>query len=190
MNGVAILIGVAVVLGLWLIALYNGLVRLRNHCREAWAGIDTELKRRYELIPNLVRTVQGYAAHEREVLQRVTEARARAAGSTGKPAAQAADENELVGALRRLLVLVERYPALQADQHFRALQQELVITEDRIAAARRFFNGNVRDYNTRTQVFPSNLVAALGGFAPEDFFEIEEAVLRQPPAVSLAPPPS
>jgi LemA protein len=173
------------VLLVWAVANYNALVRLRNHCHEAWAGIDTELKRRYELIPNLVETVKGYAAHEREVLQRVVEARSRAVGSTGSPASQAADENLLVNALKGLFVVVERYPQLKADQNFRQLQQELVITEDRIAAARRFYNGNVRDFNTRTQVFPSNLIAALGGFRAEDFFEVDQAVMGQPPGVKL-----
>jgi LemA protein len=175
-----------VLLLIWAVANFNALVRLRNHCRESWAGIDTELKRRYELVPNLVETVRGYAAHEREVLQRVVQARAQAVQSTGSPSSQAADENVLVGALKGLLAVVERYPELKADQHFRQLQEELVITEDRIAAARRFYNGNVRDYNTRTQVFPSNLIAALGGFRAEDFFEIDQALMRQPPAVSLA----
>jgi LemA protein len=170
---------------IWFIANYNALVRLRQHCRESWSGIDTELKRRYELIPNLVETVKGYAAHEREVLQAVVEARGRAVASTGSPAEQAADENVLIGAVRQLLVVSEGYPELRASRNFLALQQELANTEDRIQAARRFYNANVRDLNTRIEVFPSNLVAGMFGFQCVQFFEIEDAVVRRPPVVDL-----
>ncbi len=170
---------------LWLIGTYNGLVRLRNHCREAWAGIDTELKRRYDLIPNLVETVKGYALHEREVLESVVLARRQAVASTGSPESQAKDENELVHSLSRLFAVVEAYPDLKANQNFLQLQGELVNTEDRIQAARRFHNANVRDFNTRTETFPSNLVASMFGFQRMEFFEVEEAAVRAPVKVSL-----
>lgn len=170
---------------LWFVGTYNGLVRLRNLVRESWAGIDTELKRRYDLIPNLVETVKGYAKHEREVLEEVVQARQAAVASTGSPATQARDENGLVRALNRLFAVAEGYPDLKASQNFLQLQNELVNTEDRIQAARRFYNANVRDFNTRTQMFPSNLVAGMFGFANEEFFEVENSAIRQPPAVSL-----
>jgi LemA protein len=168
---------------LWLIGTYNGLVRLRNHVRESWSAIDTELKRRYDLIPNLVETVKGYASHERDVLERVIQARNQAVASTGTPRSQAVDENALVGELRRLLAVVEAYPDLKASANFLQLQGELVNTEDRIQAARRFYNANVRDYNTRAEVFPANLVAGGFGFERADFFEIDSAVQRAAPAV-------
>lgn len=180
-----IIIGLGVLLIIWLVAMYNGLVRLRNHCRESWSGIDTELKRRYDLIPNLVETVKGYARHEADVFQRVTDARSRAVSSHGSPASQARDENELVGMLRRLLAVVESYPELKASQNFLELQRELSNTEDRIQAARRFYNANVRDFNTRIEVFPSNLVAGLYGFQKEEFFEIESVAMREPPPVVM-----
>jgi LemA protein len=177
---------VAVVLGfvlVWGVATFNILVRLRNLCRESWSGIDTELKRRYDLIPRLVETVRGYAQHEHETLRQVTEARTRAVASTGSPGSQARDENVLVGALRQLLAVSERYPDLKANAHFLQLQAELVNTEDRIQAARRFYNANVRDFNTRQQVFPSNLVARPFGFQPEEFFEVEDSGMRAAPVV-------
>ena len=133
----------------YVIATYNTLVALRNHIRDAWSNIDTELKRRYDLIPNLVATVKGYAAHEKEVFDRVTQLRTQCMASQGRPGQQATDENELVTALQKMLAVVENYPQLKADQHFLKLQQELVNTEDRIQAARRFFNGNVRDYRNK-----------------------------------------
>ncbi len=170
---------------LWLITTYNGLVRLRQHVRESWSGIDTELKRRYDLIPNLVETVKGYAAHEREVLERVIEARNRAAASTGSPASQARDENVLVGGLRQLFALSEAYPDLKANVNFMHLQQELANTEDRIQAARRFYNANVRDLNTRIQIFPANLVAGSLGFKVEEYFEVENAIERTTPKVQF-----
>jgi len=181
---VVILIGV-VILAVWIIVMYNMLVRIRQQCRESWSVIDTELRRRYDLIPNLVETVKGYARHEREVLQAVTEARAKAAASTGSPASQAADENALVGAMRQLYGVVERYPDLKASQNFLKLQAELANTEDRIQAARRFYNANVRDINTRIGVFPSNIIAGLFGFKLEEFFEIEDSGVRTPPAVKV-----
>jgi LemA protein len=177
--------GVLLLLILWVAFMYNALVRGRNHCDEAWSGIDTELKRRYDLIPNLVSTVKGYAAHERETLERVTQARNAAVASQGSPASQAKDENVLVDSLKRLLVVVESYPDLKANQNFLKLQQELVNTEDRIQRARRFYNGNVRDYNNRVQVIPSALIARPFGFKEREFFEIESAVERQAPVVKM-----
>ncbi len=169
----------------WLIAGYNGFVRVRNHCQESWSGIDTELKRRYELIPNLVETVKGYARHEREVFEQVTEARTKAIASTGSPQSQAQDENVLVGSLRSLFAVVEKYPDLKASVNFLKLQEELTDTEDRIQAARRFYNANVRDLNVRVEVFPSNLIAALFGFKKAEFFEIERACERSVPKVDM-----
>lgn len=170
---------------LFMIVQYNGLVALRNHIRDAWANIDTELKRRYELIPNLVATVKGYAAHERDVLERVTELRNRCFANQGSVASQVADEKELVSNLSRLIALSENYPQLKADRHFLELQQELVNTEDRIQAALRFYNGNVRDYRNKRESFPSNLVANMFNFSDEVFFEVESAIERRAPKVKV-----
>jgi LemA protein len=170
---------------LWLIGVFNGLVRLRQHVRESWSGIDTELKRRYDLIPNLVETVKGYAAHEQQVLEAVTAARARAVASDGDPDQQARDENQLVGALRHLFAVSEAYPDLKASRNFLHLQQELANTEDRIQAARRFYNANVRDLNTRVEQFPSNVVANIFSFRRASYFEIDQAIQREAPAVDL-----
>jgi LemA protein len=178
-------VGIVVAILLWAALNYNALVRIRQHVRESWSDIDTELKRRYDLIPNLVETVKGYAAHENKVLTQVTEARNRAKASHGSVAQQAADEKQLVAGLRGLLAVAENYPDLKANENFLALQKELVNTEDRIQAARRFFNGNVRDLNTRIEVFPSNLIASLFNFKPESFFEVESAVTREPVDVSF-----
>jgi LemA protein len=166
------------------LVMFNGLVRLRNYCDESWSDIDTELKRRYDLIPNLVNTVKGYAAHEREVLEGVTRARNAALANTGSPASQAKDENVLVGNLRQLMAVVERYPDLKASHNFLELQQELTNTEDRIQRARRFYNANVRDLNTRIEVAPSNLVAGWFGFQKREMFEIDD-VARQAPEVRV-----
>jgi LemA protein len=182
------IIAAAVVLAtplLILMAIYNGLVRLRNLVQESWSNVDTELKRRYDLIPNLVETVRGYAAHERGVFETVTQARAAAVASTGRPSSQAMDENHLVHALKSLFAVAENYPQLKANQNFLKLQQSLVDTEDRIQAARRFYNANVRDFNTRCQTVPSVFVANAFGFQTADFFEIETAIERQAPAVKM-----
>jgi len=182
-----IVVGLVVLLPLfWVIGTFNGLIRLRNQCRESWAGIDTELKRRYDLIPRLVEVVKGYAQYERDVLERVVAARAAAVASTGSPASQARDETQLVGAMRNFFGVVERYPDLKADRSFLALQEELVNTEDRIAAARRFYNANVRDFNTRTQLFPANLLAGAFGFVAAEFFEVDDRTVRAAPAVTFA----
>jgi LemA protein len=180
-----VLLVIALVPLIWLIGTYNGLVRIRQHVRESWSGIDTELKRRYDLIPNLVETVKGYAAHEKAVLEEVTRARQQAVESTGSPASQAKDENVLVGALRHLFAVSEAYPQLKAASNFLHLQRELVNTEDRIQAARRFYNANVRDLNTRIESFPSNIVAGMFGFQRAEFFEVEDAGIRQLPQVNL-----
>jgi LemA protein len=172
-----VLLALAVLLpSIWFMATYNSLVRLKQYVFESWSGIDTELKRRYDLIPNLVETIRGYAAHERATLEQVIQARAGAVASTGSPALQAKDENVLVGSLRHLLAVAENYPVLKANENFLSLQKELANTEDRIQAARRFYNANVRDLNTRVEVFPSNLIAGMFGFKHAEFFEIEEAV--------------
>ena len=172
-------LGILVAILLWVALNYNMLVRIRQQVRESWAGIDTELKRRYDLVPNLVETVKGYAAHEKQVLISVTEARARARASTGSPIDQARDEKALVASMRQLLAVAESYPDLKASEHYLALQRELANTEDRIQAARRFYNGNVRDMNTRVEVFPSNLIASIFNFHKEEYFEVESSVIRQ-----------
>jgi LemA protein len=165
---------------LYVILTYNTLVALRNHIRDAWANIDTELKRRYELIPNLVATVKGYAAHEKKVFERITQLRAQCMGNQGNPGQQAVDENLLVAALQKMMLVVENYPQLKADQNFLELQKELINTEDRIQAARRFFNGNVRDYRNKCETFPSNLIAGAFGFQPHDYFNVDPAVREVP----------
>lgn len=180
-----VILGLGAAVLLWLAFNYNHLVRVRQHVRESWADIDTELKRRYDLVPNLVETVKGYAAHERELFDRVTQARARAVASTGSPGRQAADERPLVDVMRQLLAVAESYPALQASEHFLALQKELAATENRIQRARRYFNANVRELNTRVEVFPSNIVARMFGFRREEFFEVESAAIRTVADVSF-----
>ncbi|MDP9184372.1 MAG: LemA family protein, partial [Actinomycetota bacterium] len=171
-----VLLAVIVVVVVGGIASYNRFVSQRNLIKDAWANIDTELRRRYDLIPNLVATVQGYAAHEKEVFENVTKARAMATAATGSPAAQAAAEGPFVAALRQLLAVAENYPQLKANENFLALQAELSNTEDRLQTARRFYNGNVRDYNRRVQSFPSMIVANLGNFELEEFFEVDESL--------------
>jgi LemA protein len=180
--GLIILIVVGAVL-LFLLVTYNRLVSVRNHCQEAWAGIDTELKRRYDLIPNLVRVVKGYAAHERALLEQVTRLREQCAQNHGSPESQARSENRLVRALGRLYVRIENYPELKASENFLHLQEELVNTEDRIQAARRFYNGNVRENNNLVQMFPSSLIATAFGFGQREYFEVEDTRQRRAPAV-------
>jgi LemA protein len=183
-----VVLGVVVLLLSAGVVSYNRFVNQRNLIRNAWANIDTELQRRYDLIPNLVETVKGYASHERGTLEAVTQARAGAVAATGTPAEQAAAEGPLVGALRQLFAVSERYPDLKANQSFLSLQHELAVTEDRLQAARRFFNANVQDYNRRAQSFPSTLIARQFGFAAEQFFEIEAAIreeIKRPPKVDF-----
>jgi LemA protein len=167
---------------MYLILTYNALVALRNHIQDAWGNIDTELKRRYDLIPNLIATVKGYAAHEKEVFEQVTKLRSQCMANNGAPGEQAVTEIQLVSALQRLLAVVENYPQLKADKNFLELQRELVNTEDRIQAARRFFNGNVRDYRNKCQAFPSNLIAGAFGFEAKDYFNVPPSVRDVPNA--------
>jgi len=171
-----IIAGVVVVLiGLWLVSVYNGLIKLRNLVQEAWRQIDVELKRRHDLIGNLVETVKGYAAHERGTLEDVMKARAAAMAGGQSPAQQAQSEGLLSVALGRLIAVAEAYPDLKANQNFLALQQELTSTEDRIASARRYYNANVRELNTRVESVPSNVVAGMFGIRREEYFEAEGA---------------
>jgi LemA protein len=183
-----IVLGVVVLLVILGIVSYNRFVSGRQLIRDSWANIDTELRRRYDLIPNLVETVKGYAAHERGVFEEVTRARAAAVSATGSPAEQAAAEGPFVAALRQLFAVAENYPELKANQNFLALQTELSNTEDRLQTARRFYNANVREFNRRVQSFPSNVVARSFGFKEEQFFEVEETLREAgPPQVSFAP---
>jgi len=183
-----IVVGVIVVLLiLGFIIIYNSLVRLRNQVKNAWAQIDVQLKRRHDLIPNLVETVKGYAAHERETLEAVTAARNLAQGAIGKGVgAQSKAEAELSGALSRLLAVVENYPDLKANQNFLALQEELTSTENKISFSRQFYNDSVLGYNNKTQMFPSNVVAGMTGFKADEFFEVEVAAERAAPTVSFS----
>lgn len=171
---------------IWLIAVYNRFASVRQHLKESWADIDVELKRRHDLIPNLVETVKGYAAHERGTLARVVELRNRAAERHASAAALAADESSLLIELRRLFAVAESYPRLRADAHFMSLQQELAMTEDRIAAARRFYNANVRELNQLCATFPTNVVASMFGFKPETFFELSSEAERVVPRVNTS----
>jgi len=171
---VGVLIGVAVVLALLVLAwMFNGLVRARNQCDNAWSQIDVQLRRRHDLIPNLVETVKGYAAHERGTFEAVTQARASAinAGQSGSPQQRAQAENVLTGALKSLFAVTEAYPDLKANQNFLALQEELTSTEDRVAYSRQFYNDSVLGYNTRIQTFPRTVIAGPLHFTIREFFE-------------------
>ena len=170
--GIIILV-IAAVLIISGIVMYNGLIRLKNRVDEAWSDIDVQLKRRYDLIPNLVNTVKGYAAHEKELFEKVTEARARAMGA-GSTADKAVAENELSGTLKSLFAIAENYPDLKANQNFLELQRELTDTEDKVMASRRFYNANVRDFNTKLQTFPTNTFAGMLNFKEREFFEAAE----------------
>ncbi|MDD3005994.1 MAG: LemA family protein [Candidatus Pacebacteria bacterium] len=158
---------------LWFIAIYNGLVKLKVRTDEAWSDIDVQLKRRYDLIPNLINTVKGYAAHESGVFERVTEARTKAM-SAGTAAEKGQAENALSGTLKSLFAVAENYPELKANTNFLELQRELSDTENKIQASRRFYNGNVRDLNTKIQIFPDSIVAGILSITKREFFEIEE----------------
>lgn len=170
-----ILAGAALLLLLFVAGTWNRLVAARQHCLEAWSKVESELQRRYDLVPRLVEAVKAYARHEREVLERVLAARGRAAHNHGGPAAQARDENALVGELRRLFVLAEGYPRLASSESFLALQRALVTTENRIQRARRYYNAGARDLANRTGTFPSNLLARAFGIRPVEYFEIDAA---------------
>lgn len=179
-----IIIAIAAVLAVWLIAVFNGLITWRNRVKESWSDIDVQLKRRYDLIPNLVETVKGYAAHEKGALEAVITARAKAMGATTvKEHAEA--ENVLSGALKNLFALAEAYPDLKAVAAFTELQRELADTENKIQAARRFYNSNVQQFNTKQQKFPTNLVAGMFGFKSAEFFELKEEAAREPVKVQF-----
>jgi LemA protein len=182
---VLVVIGLIVV---FVVGLYNRLVTLRQRVREAWADIDVQLKRRWDLIPNLIETVKGYAAHERQTFEAVTKARsdAMAAAQTGSPEQRAQAENALGAALLNLRAVAEAYPQLQAIQEFKDLSENLTATEDKIAFARRFYNGNVRDYNTAIQTVPTNIIAGMFGFTAEQYFELTDPTQREVPKVSFS----
>lgn len=168
-----IIIVVLVVIALWGVAIYNGLIRLRNRVDEAWSDIDVQLKRRYDLIPNLVNSVKGYVTHEKELFENVTKARTAAMGA-GSTQDKAEAENMLSGTLKSLFAVAENYPDLKANQNFLELQRELSDTENKIQASRRFYNGNVRDFNTKIEIFPNNIFAGILKFTKREFFEAEE----------------
>src|SRR5712692_8134840 len=182
-----ILLGILVLLVLFGIGMYNGLVRLKVQCDNAWADIDVQLKRRYDLIPNLVETVKGYAAHEKGTFEAVTNARNRAMNATG-PADKAQAENMLSGALKSLFAVAEAYPQLRAVESFTALQNSLSQIEDTVQNARRYYNAVVRDLNTKIQQFPSNIFANMLGFKPREFFEVTAPAEREAPKVSFNAP--
>ena len=180
----ALVILVVLVIAAGSVGVYNGLVRLRNEAKNAWSQIDVQLKRRHNLIPNLVETVKGYASHEKETLERVTQARNQAAGAHGIEA-QSAAETGLTAALGRLMVVVEQYPDLKANQNFLGLQEELTATENRIGFARQFYNDTVMQLNNRVESFPSNVIAGIFGFSKEQFFELIEEDARKVPEVQF-----
>lgn len=179
-----IIIVTAVVLILWLVLTYNGLVRRRYRVKEAWADIDIQLKRRYDLIPNLVETVKGYAAHEKESFEKVTQARAAALGAQTIHEKETA-ENVLTSALKSIFAIAEAYPQLRAVESFTKLQEELSDTENKIQAARRFYNGNVMELNTKIETFPTNLIAGIFGFKKEEFFQLQQEEAKEPVKVSF-----
>lgn len=184
MEIVLILLAIVIVLALWLVAVFNGLIRLRNRVQEAWSDIDVQLKRRYDLIPNLINSVKGYAKHESGVFENVTKARSQAM-QAGTPAEHAQAENMLTGALKSLFAVSENYPELRASENFMHLQQELTDTENKIQSSRRFYNGQVRDFNTKIEVFPNNFVAGILGFTKQEFFEIANDSERETPKVEF-----
>ena len=185
-----VVLGVILIFGVWLIMTYNRFVSIRQHLKESWSDVDVELKRRYDLIPNLISTVKGYADHEKSLFMEVTEARTKAMENTGSPDAQSGDEQKLVRGVGRLLAVAEQYPDLKASANFLELQDELSNTEDRIAAGRRFYNANVREMNQLCITFPSNLVGGMFGFKSEGFFEVGNAGEREVPKALMDSPGS
>jgi LemA protein len=176
------IIAVVVLIGLFFWATYNGLVKLNIRVDEAWSDITVQLKRRADLIPNLVESVKGYAAHEKSVFEAVTEARSAVINATSQgPAAAAKAENQFEGALKSLFAVAEAYPQLKANENFLQLQNELVDTEDKIQASRRFYNGGVRDLNTKVKMFPANMIAGMLGFKEREFFEVEDMASVEKP---------
>lgn len=180
-----VFLGVIGLLVVWFISMYNGLVSLRNGVRNAWSQIDVQLKRRHDLIPNLVETVKGYAGHEKETLENVTRARAQAVSAHGV-GEQAKAEQSLTGALGRLMLVVEQYPDLKANQSFLSLQEELTSTENKIGFARQNYNDTVMFYNTRIESVPTNIVAGMFQFLKEEFFELQDQAAREAPKVSFS----
>lgn len=184
-TAIIIIVVLVVIIGIYLLTTYNGLVRFNVRVDEAWSDITVQLKRRADLIPNLVSSVQGYATHESSVFENVTKARA-ASISASTPAEASAAENQLQGTLKSLFAVAEAYPQLQANQNFLQLQAELVDTEDKIQASRRFYNGGVRELNTKIKTFPNSLFAGAWGFTARDFFEVDDAAaIAEPPKVQF-----
>jgi LemA protein len=182
--GVVVLV-IIIIVALWMMGMYNGLVRFRNEVRNSWGQIDVQLKRRHDLIPNLVETVKGYMAHERNTLEAVTKARQQAIQVTGDVAERAKAENALSQTLRSLFAVAEAYPDLKANQNFLALQEELTSTENKISFARQYYNDAVLRLNNKIQMFPSNIMAGMFNFQMEKFFEVEAAEERQAPQVKF-----
>lgn len=176
-----IILGIIAVVLIWLVSSYNSFVRFVNNAKEAWADIEVQLKRRYDLIPNLINTVKGYAAHESAVFEKVSEARARAMSGGGTSASHAEAENMLTGALKSIFAIAEAYPELKANQNFLELQKELSDTENKIQSARRFYNGNVRDLNTKIEQFPGNVIAGMFKFSKMEFFDIPDDGVESKP---------
>ena len=184
MEGLWIILIILAVVAVFVVGIYNGLVQLRNRCNNSWAQVDVQLRRRYDLIPNLVETVKGYAQHEKETFQKVTEARAQAINA-GNVQDQGQAENMLSGALKSLFAVSESYPELKANQNFMMLQEELAGTESKIAYARQFYNDTVMKFNTKQQVFPSNIIANMFNFQEKEYFEIEEPEAKEPVKVKF-----
>jgi len=184
-----ILIALAVLVAVYAVVTYNGFIRLRTRADESFSDIEVQLKRRHDLIPNLVETVKGYAAHEKQVFENVTAARSNAVSAKG-PQAQGQAENALTGALRQLFAVAEAYPDLKASQNFLELQDEMTDTEDKIQAARRFYNMTVRDLNIKVDQFPSRIIAGMAGVSKRDFFELEDPAEREVTAVSFQSTPA
>jgi LemA protein len=186
---VIIVVAVLLLLGLTYVLVRNSIINMRNRCDEAWSGIDVQLKRRHDLVPNLVETVKGYASHERETFEKVTQARAAAMQAQGPEQASQA-ESQLSAALGGLRVVAEQYPQLRATENFQQLQRQLSELEDEIQASRRIYNSDVQQYNTRIQQFPGSIIANQGGFTAKPFFEISDAAEREAPQVSFTQPPA
>ena len=184
-----IVIGVLLLIGLFYVLIRNSIIGSRNRVDESWSGIDVQLKRRHDLVPNLVETVKGYATHERETFEKVTQARAAAMQATG-PAQASAAEGMLSQALGGLRVVAEQYPELRATENFQQLSRNLSELEDEIQASRRIYNSNVQAYNTKIQIFPNSVVASSGGFTAREFFEITDAAEREPVEVNFSNPPA
>jgi LemA protein len=184
MTGLLIALGVLVVLVLWFVGMFNGLVQARNQVQNAWAQIDVQLKRRHDLIPNLIETAKGYVKHERGTLEAIVQARSAAVQATGAGAAAKA-EGALSDALSKFFLVVENYPDLKANQNFLALQEELASTENKVGFSRQFYNDQVLTYNTKTEQFPTNVVANMFNFKKSEFFQVESAEERQVPKVQF-----